>query len=401
MVKLMMYTIKMGCLMKYKYLLHILMFFYFAAFSVMFPYLSIYFSQTLLPYQIGILMAIIPASMLFLQPFWGWAADKWGIRRILLITLSFTMIFTIGFLFVKTFIGFFIVLTIYSVFVSSIASLIDTMVLSLRNDKYGSIRLWGSIGYGIGVFFTGLFKSYLLGFWSFIIHMCLILITITFVLRIPNAAVKLNSKIGKFNFIERFSFFKNRNFIVLLVSLFLIGFVCKGFDIFFPVGLNNLKASGLLMGTTWIIEIIPEIFLFYFLDRIIGKISPWQILITGSIMFAVRMAILGLFPDLWVWIVSQPVSSIAYCFWYFGAIKIVKEMVAENQKSTGQAVFGSVTYGAGGMAGSFFSGYIVNGFGISTFFQVAALLCTISAIILILLYRHIRIKAIIKELGVS
>jgi MFS transporter, PPP family, 3-phenylpropionic acid transporter len=190
--------------MKNKYLLHVLMFFYFTAGAVMFPYLTIYFSQTLMPLEIGILMAIIPAAMLFLQPFWGWAADKYGIRRILLLTLSFTMLSAIGFLFVKAFIGFFIVLTIYSIFVASISSLIDTMVLSLRNDKYGSIRLWGSIGYGTGAFFGGLFKSHLLGFWSFVIHICILVITLIIVLRIPinetiknNMAIKLTSKNSK------------------------------------------------------------------------------------------------------------------------------------------------------------------------------------------------------------
>jgi MFS transporter, PPP family, 3-phenylpropionic acid transporter len=169
----------------------------------------------------------------------------------------------------------------------------------------------------------------------------------------------------------------------------------KGYDNFFPVGLNNLKASGLSMGTTWVIEVIPEIILFYFLDKIIGKISPWQILITGTIMYAIRMTILGLFPVIWVWIVSQPISSLAFTFWYFGAIKIVNQMVHESQKSTGQAVFWSVSYGAGGIAGSFVSGYIVNGFGIYSFFKIGALLCIISAVILILLSKQMRINKVI------
>ncbi|MHB8064432.1 MAG: MFS transporter [Ruminiclostridium sp.] len=117
--------------------------------------------------------------------------------------------------------------------------------------------------------------------------------------------------------------------------------------------------------------------------------SPWQILITGTLMYAVRMTILGFFPVLWVWVVSQPVSSLAFTFWYFGAIKIVNQMVSENQKSTGQAVFWSASYGAGGIAGSFVSGYIVNGFGsVYSFFKIAALLCFITAIVLFMLARH-------------
>lgn len=384
--------------MKNKYSLHALMFFYFAAGAVMFPYLTIYFSKTLTPYQIGILMAIIPTAMLLLQPFWGWAADKWGIRRVLIISLSLTMTCAIGFLLVNSFVGFFIVLSTYAVFVASISSLIDSLVLSLRSDKYGSIRLWGSIGYGVGAFISGVFKSTLIGFWSFVIHICLLVITLIIILSVSNNKVletKSNiseSKIEKIKFTQRFSFLKNSNYIILLVAFFLICIIIKGYENFYPVGLNNLKVSGLLMGLSWVIEILPEIFVFYFLDKIVGKVSAWQIAITGVILYGIRMALLGLFPVLWVWLVSQPLSGFAFSFWYFGAVKIINDMVSRSQQASGQAVFWSFCYGAGGLIGSFLSGFIVNKFGTSSLFKMAAILCIISTIILIVLSKHVHSK---------
>ncbi len=374
--------------MRNKYLLYILMFFYFASGAIMFPYLAIHLSKNLNPSEIGTLMAIIPTSMLLLQPFWGWAADKWGAGKVLRFTLIFTILSAGGFLFVTSFNGFFTVLLIYSIFAASINSLIDATVLSLRNDKYGSIRLWGSIGYGVAAFLGGLFKSSILGFWSFAIHIALLAVTLLIVLRLPNtkcaAANKKASKRNRIDF-SHFYFFKNTRFIILLFSLFLTGVVLKGYEIFFPVGLNNLKASGVILGSAWVIEIIPEVFLFYYLDRIIGKISPWLILISGTVLYIARVGILGFFPVLWIWVVSQPVSSLAFALWYFGAVKLVNKMVDEGQKSTGLAVFWSVSYGAGGLTGSFFSGQMVNTFGIFSYFKVAAVICCLSAMILIYL----------------
>ncbi len=371
-----------------KYLLHILMFFYFASGAIMFPYLSIHLSKNLRPSEIGILMAIIPTSMLLLQPFWGWAADKWGPGKVLKFTLIFTILSAGGFLFVTSFNGFFTVLLIYSIFAASINSLIDATVLSFKNDKYGSIRLWGSIGYGVAAFLGGLFKSSILGFWSFAIHITLLVVTLVIVLRLPNNhSAAGNKKVSIRNRMDfsHFYFFKNTRFILLLFSLFLTGVVLKGYEIFFPVGLNNLKASGLILGSAWVIEILPEVFLFYFLDRIIGRISPWLILLSGTVLYIVRVGILGFFPVLWVWVASQPVSSIAFTLWYFGSVKLVNKMVNIGQKSTGQAVFWSVSYGAGGLTGSFLSGQLVNVFGIFSYFKVAALICCLSVMVLVFL----------------
>ncbi len=374
--------------MRNKYLLHILMFFYFASGAIMFPYLGIHLSNSLTASEIGILMAIMPTSILLLQPFWGWAADKWGAGKVLKLTLIFTIIAAGGFLFVTSFKGFFTVLLVYSIFASSINSMIDAAVLSLKNDKYGSIRLWGSIGYGVAAFLGGLFKNSILGFWSFTIHIGLLVVTLLIVVKLPNTNCAAgNKKVSirdKIDF-SHFSFFKNTRFIILLFSLFLTGVVLKGYEIFFPVGVNNLKASGIILGSVWVIEIIPEVLLFYFLDRIIGRISPWIILISGTILYIVRVGILGFFPVLWIWVVSQPVSSLAFTLWYFGAVKLVNRMVDEGQKSTGQAVFWSVSYGAGGLTGSFLSGQLVNAFGIFSYFKVAAVICCLSVMVLIVL----------------
>lgn len=365
------------------------MFFYFAAIAVMFPYLTIYLSQSCQAYEIGILMSVTPAVMMILQPFWGWAADRTGIRRILVITLAATSVSAIGFLFVKTFFGFFIVLSLYAIFAASILSLMDSLVLSVRSDKYGSIRLWRTIGYGVGAFFGGLFKSQLLGFWSFVLHIALLAATFIFIWMTPDAKGSYDaSKAERERFFDRFSFVKSYKFIILMISLFLTGSMVKGYDNFFAVGLNNLKIPGIVLGSVWIIAMIPEIIMFRFLDRVVKRISPWVILVYGSLLYATRMLFLGLFPVLWVWVVTQPVIGFAYGLWYFGSIRLVKELVGEKQQATGQAVFWAISYGAGGLFGSNLSGILVSFIGIYAFFRISTLVCIASAcVVAVLAYK--------------
>ena len=365
------------------------MFFYFAASAIMFPYLTIYLSQSCQAYEIGILMSVIPAAMMVLQPFWGWAADRTGIRRILVITLAVTCVSAIGFIFVKTFFGFFIVISFYAIFVASISSLMDSLILSIKSDKYGSIRLWGTIGYGVGAFLGGLFKSQLLGFWSFIIHITLLAATFVFIWMTSDTKGSYNApKAERERFFDRFSFVKNYKFIILMISLFLTGSMIKGYDNFFAVGLCNLKIPGIVLGSVWIIAMIPEIIMFRCLDKVVKKISPWIILVSGTVLYATRMLFLGFFPVLWVWVITQPIIGFAYGLWYFGAITLVKELVGEKQQATGQTVFWAVSYGAGGLFGSNLSGILVSFIGIYAFFRISTLVCFTSAcIVAVLAYR--------------
>lgn len=373
-----------------KKLLYMLMFMYYFAGAIMFPYFSLYLSGIIKPYEIGILMSILPTAMLILQPFWGWAADRFGIKRILVITLSMTSISVIGFTQAKTFAAFFIALSVYSVFAAAICSLIDSIILAEDANNYGKIRLWGTIGYGIGAFVGGLFKSQLLGFWSFIIHMVLYIaccITIfIFPVKKPLRMV-IKKEEGKQN---RFSIIFNPTFLILLISLFMTGSMIKGYDNFFAIGLTNLKIPGILLGSIWLISMFPEMAMFSKLDKISLKLSPWLIIISGTILYCARMFFLGFFPTLWVWVVTQPILGVAYSLWYFGAIRIIKQMVGENQQATGQAVFWAASYGAGGLAGSNLSGLLVDNFGVFYYFKIATFVLLLSATILVTLFLRIR-----------
>ncbi len=381
--------------MKYDNIFAACMFTYFAACSTVAPFMPIYLSRSLTPFQIGIIMAVLPVSMILFQPIWGRAADKWGVCRILMLALLMTALSTAGFLATDSFRGLLLVYSIYSFFIISISALIDALTLAICGDRYGRIRLWGSAGYGIGVFISGVFKSSLLGCWSFIIHMFLMLLTLTIVLNIPDNRPEkpLTPQNGR-NSENRLPF-KNFRFLLLLFSFFLTGVVCKGYDNFYPVGISELKASDFLLGTAWIIEMIPEMILLYYLDRIIVKISVWYVLIAGTAAFALRMAVLGSFPVLWVWIASQPLSSLAFSSWYFGAVNLMSKIAGEQRKASGQALFWSVSYGFGGVAGSFLSGYLVDTLTVMAYFRVASALCCISAGILLILWKVGKIKTLL------
>lgn len=169
--------------------------------------------------------------------------------------------------------------------------------------------------------------------------------------------------------------YKSKRFLLLLASCFFIGMVLKAFESFFTIGLDTLDASDFLMGASWVLELVPEVILFFFVDRISRCFSPKSILITGIACYIARMAILFLFPVLWVWIASQILASAGFCFWYFGAVKTMNQWLSDSQRIRGNALFSAISFGAGGTAGNLLSGFVVENLGIFTWFGIAALLC--------------------------
>lgn len=165
--------------------LNAVMLYYFAACSFIMPLMTIYLREFLSSFQIGIVMAVTPVTMMIFQPLWGIAADRWKTKKVLMVTLLLAAVSAGGFLAAKSFWSIISVFAIYSIFLVSLSPLIDTLTLSICRKSYGSIRLWGSIGYGAGVFLSGVFKSRLLGFWSFIIHMLFLLVTLFLIYRLP------------------------------------------------------------------------------------------------------------------------------------------------------------------------------------------------------------------------
>lgn len=153
------------------------------------------------------------------------------------------------------------------------------------------------------------------------------------------------------------------------------------------IGLSNLHVSDFWLGSSWIFRIIPEIITFYFLDRYAVRISSWWSMIIGVFMYSIRLGILSCFPVLWVWIASQPVYIIGFCFWYYGAVGSINALFKDEIKSKGYAVFWIVTYGIGAAAGSLIGVYIVKGLGIYALFGIYAVMCCIGGIGLCLSFR--------------
>lgn len=175
-------------------------FFFFAAFGSLYPLLAIYFKQLgMNATQSGILIGFRPFIEFCSAPFWGGVADKWRKWRFLqLLSVGSWIFFTLAMAFVKpphikcfgenvtdpeiikkedlirpeystvyydrggvkdAFFALLLIVVIGEFFSAPAVTFADTVTLSYLGedtDNYGKQRMFGSLGWGLAMFFVGM-----------------------------------------------------------------------------------------------------------------------------------------------------------------------------------------------------------------------------------------------------
>jgi PPP family 3-phenylpropionic acid transporter len=129
-------------------------FLYFAAGASLAPFLVLFYRQQgLNEGEIGLLAGMQPLMTLAAASLWGGLADSTRQHRVLLrVALVGTIAFALVLSRMGSFGGLVLVALAYAFFMAPIIPLVDNSVLELlgdRSERYGRIRLWGAIGWGI------------------------------------------------------------------------------------------------------------------------------------------------------------------------------------------------------------------------------------------------------------
>jgi PPP family 3-phenylpropionic acid transporter len=109
--------------------------------------------------SIGVLVAAPTLVTLFVSPMWGGLADALRLhKRILPLALLATMIATTLLMQARTFPALLACVLLQAFCAAPIVSLADNAVMELlgqERHRYGSLRLWGAVGFGLSALVSG------------------------------------------------------------------------------------------------------------------------------------------------------------------------------------------------------------------------------------------------------
>lgn len=330
-----------------------LTFSFYATNALILPFLPILFEDRgFNASQIGLLMTIGPFVTIFAQPLWGYLSDRYQkIKLIIFLLCAMTLLSSIG-VFQPT--GYplaLLFMTLIYFFQTSAVPILDSLCIKSAQKasvSYGSIRLYGSIGFTIVAVTSGLWLQAIGGlqnlgylYWAFWI------LPLIFIFFFKNEKVT-----G-----ERISLLSVKQ---LIVSKKLLWFFFLIFIMMIPQRMSDgvlvlylveLGAENAEVGWAWALVGIGEVITFSLLGRFLHKYNELIMLGVVSMCYTIRWALYGLVSNPLIIVALQLLTLVTWAAFWIVAVQYVTRLVPEALRSTGQAMLSMVFLGICGITG--------------------------------------------------
>jgi PPP family 3-phenylpropionic acid transporter len=332
--------------------------FYFASLGVLLPYWSLYLkSLGFSPGDIGTLMALVMGTKIVSPNVWGWIADHTG-QRMRIVRLG---TFLAALCFLGVFLGhgywwLVLVMLVFSFFWNASLPQLEATTLNHLGEhshRYSSIRLWGSVGFicaaaGLGPLLdlrgAAILPLVLLALFSGIWLASLL---------VPERAaghLPLDHE-------PLWRVLARPQVLALLLVCFLLQASHGPYYTFYTLYMVDHGYSRSLIGQLWALGVIAEVVIFLLMHRLVPRFGLHRLLLVSLGLTALRWGLIGRFPEaLPVMILAQTLHAASFGIYHAVAIQYIHRYFRGRHQGKGQALYSSLSFGAGGAVGSFFGG---------------------------------------------
>lgn len=363
-------------------------FFYFASLGVLVPYWSLYLKT--LGYSsltIGSLIAILPATKLIAPYIWGWLADHTRRSMRIIRIASVLALMSFALVFVNTDLWWLsLVMLLFSFFWNATLPQFEAITLNHLGDavhRYSNIRLWGSLGFIVSVVVLGdALQSYtvdlvpltILGLFA-AIALCSFIV--------PE---KLNKPHVDHSPIWRV--IKQPRVMAFFMVCFLMLCSHGPYYTFYTIYLRDHDYSPRIIGVLWAVGVLAEVVMFLLMHRLLPKYGARKLLIVTLTVTSLRWVTIGFCVDnLALLFLAQLGHAFSFGVFHSVGISLVHRFFTGSHQGRGQALYSSVSYGAGVAVGSVFSGAIWDKYGAGYLFSFASC-CALLALVIVWRFIH-------------
>jgi PPP family 3-phenylpropionic acid transporter len=350
-------------------------FFYYAFVGLFAPYWSLYLKSIHFDaIEIATLMSIQPVMRMVAPSIWGWFADHSGKRhQVVQIAASLSAACYLGVFATTSFSGMFLVLVSMSFFWSASMPLVEATTLSYlgkHSARYGRIRSWGSVGFIVAVVGLGYAFDYIAIAWLLWAGLICELGILIFARQIPPTEVLAHHTDHQ----PVRQIVLQPKVIALFSACFLMSVAHGPYYTFYSIYLVEHGYAKSSVGGLWALGVICEIGVFFLMPWLVNRFGFTRILLASFGAAVVRFMLIGWGVDfLSLLLIAQVLHAATFGAYHAASMGLVHEFFRGRHQSKGQALFGSFTYGAGGMLGGLASGPIWQHYGASVLYTCSAL----------------------------
>ncbi len=339
--------------------------FYFSALGALLPYWPLYLrSRGFGPRALGDLMALFALSRIVAPYVGGWLSDRFGHR--LTVVRGGALLALVCFLLIEYARGFVAVAAVmvsFSFFWYATLPPVEASTLAFHGDRYGRIRLWGSLGFivvvlGLGPILDRLGASVtvpviallLFGLWLATLGLA--------PLAQPTAGLAPAPI--------------RRGLAPFLVACFLMQVSYGPYYTFYSVYLAHYGYDKAVIGALWALGVVCEVVVFWQAGRFFARFREWRLFAFTFGLAVVRWLVIASFPRSWPALaLAQTFHAFTFGLYHALAVRLVSRYASPGAKARAQAFYGSAA-GAGAAVGAAMSGYLWASVGRQGMFLCAA-----------------------------
>ena len=350
-------------------------FFYFAALGALLPYWGLYLqSLGFGAREIGELIAILMATKIVAPNIWGWIADHSG-RRMMIVRLGslLSIIAFSGVFFGASYWWLAAVIFLFSFFWNATLPQFEAATMShlgRRTDRYSAIRLWGSVGFIVAVVAVGpLLEAQGVDLLPLVLIMLFVAIWLSSLTVPEHAAGHLPLDHEPLRNVLR-----QPTVVALLLICFLVQVSHGPYYTFYTIYLDSFGYSRSMIAQLWALGVVAEIGAFLVMHRLLPRFGVRQLLLVALALTTLRwLLVAGWVESLTVMLFAQLLHAFSFGVFHAVAISLIHKHFVGRHQGKGQALYSSVSFGAGGAIGSLYSGYVWEGLGASWAYLFAAM----------------------------
>jgi MFS transporter, PPP family, 3-phenylpropionic acid transporter len=328
---------------------------YFLAFigagGFLFPFISLFFRRNgLSGTEIGVIGAASAGAQLIAAPLWGrWSDAITQPRRLLQAALIGSGVAFLIMSQQKTFAGIALLTVLHGFISAGIGPLSDILALNVtRRTGYGSIRLWGSLGWAVLGLIGGLLIERSGMFVAFAGCAAMFFVAAVLINRI--VVLPLSPDDGATPTVETparvpvRSLLRERSLVGLAIALTILGLTGRGAVQFEAIYLDQLGASEFLVGLASAISAMTELPAMLLADRLLRRFSAGAVYCMGIVAHIIHAGAILLAPSVLTILLMRVAEGTSYGIFTVALVIYVSRRAPQQQVTVLLALY-TVTLG--------------------------------------------------------
>lgn len=359
-------------------------FMYFGAIGALMPFAALYYRDLGFDgLQVGMLTALPSLAAALLGPLWGAVSDALGIHRwVIRGALAIAAITAFATAQASAFLPILLLIGLLSFASVPIAPLLDSygVTVSERSGRsYGSLRVWGSIGYMAAVLVVGWLMGDDVTSLLLVAHGVLVGFALLAVFRLPKLSERRTAPLLD----GLKAIMQNRPAILLLLVAFLLSVGAAVISIYLGIRIQDIGGSASQVGLAFAVASGSELPVIAASAWLLNRLGAPRLVALAIVVYAVRFIAFSVItvPE---WLLPfQALHGLSYGAFMMASVTLIHRLAGQQRAATAQALLTAVSMGFGSITGSLVGGALLDYIGTVGLFRIAAVLMAITLAVLL------------------